>query len=160
MPPYLMETSFREVTAAAKPLAPSTTVSSLKSVGLPGSFKLPPDPAGSVETGAAPDYYKRAEICRQRMAPVLQRITANYPPVLLRPITSITAYKGQVIYDTPETQEKSQTPVSQLQWLPVPGVTPPPAPADVDLTNLLLPPSAPAPPSAQPVVPVDPAGGG
>ena len=80
---------------------------------------------GSVETGATPDYYKRAEICRQRMAPVLKRLTANYPPILLHPITSITAYKGQVIYDTPETEAKSQTPVSQLQWLPLPGVTPP-----------------------------------
>ncbi len=96
---------------------------------------------GSVETGATPDYYKRAEICRQRMAPVLKRLTANYPPILLRPITSITAYKGQIIYDTPETEAKSKTPVSQLQWLPLPGVTPPTAPEDGDLTNLLLPPA-------------------
>ena len=94
---------------------------------------------GSVETGATPDYYKRAEICRQRMAPVLDRLQANYPPVLLHPITSITAYKGQVIYDTPETEAKSRTPVSQLQWLPMPGVTPPPVAADGDLTSLLLP---------------------
>jgi phospholipid/cholesterol/gamma-HCH transport system substrate-binding protein len=100
---------------------------------------------GSIETGATPDYFKRAEICRQRMAPVLKRLTANYPPILLRPITSITAYKGQVIYDTPETEAKSQTPVSQLQWLPEPGVTPPPVPADEDLASLLLPPAS-APP--------------
>ncbi|VEG51202.1 MCE-family protein MCE4d [Mycolicibacterium aurum] len=116
---------------------------------------------GSVETGATPDYYKRAEICRQRMAPVLDRITANYPPILLRPITSITAYKGQVTYDTPETEAKSRTPVSQLQWLPAPGVTPPSVPADGDLTSLLLPaapppadggpPSAPAQSSPPPV---------
>ena len=110
---------------------------------------------GSVETGATPDYFKRAEICRQRMAPVLKRITANYPPILLRPITSITAYKGQVIYDTPETQAKSQTPVSQLQWLPAPGVTPPQVPAGGDLTSLLVPP-APAAPPPQPAPPAMP----
>ena len=96
---------------------------------------------GSVETGATPDYYKRAEICRQRMAPVLKRLTANYPPILLHPITSITAYKGQVIYDTPETEAKSKTPVSQLQWLPLPGVTPPVVPPDGDLSSLMLPPA-------------------
>ena len=96
---------------------------------------------GSVETGATPDYYKRAEICRQRMAPVLKRLTMNYPPILLHPITSITAYKGQVIYDTPETQAKSETPVSQLQWLPLPGVTTAPPPSEGDLTALLLPPT-------------------
>lgn len=110
---------------------------------------------GSIETGATPDYYKRAEICRQRMAPVLKRFTANYPPILLRPVTSITAYKGQVIYDTPETEAKAQTPVSQLQWLPAPGVTPPVVPADGDLSDLLLP-AAPPPDGAQPSPPAPP----
>lgn len=114
---------------------------------------------GSVETGATPDYYKRAEICRQRMAPVLKRITANYPPILMHPINNISAYKGQIIYDTPETEAKAQTPVSQLQWLPLPGITPPDITAESDLAALLLPP-APAeqppgvgPPAAGPIPP-------
>lgn len=111
---------------------------------------------GSVETGATPDYYKRAEICRQRMAPVLDRITANYPPILLRPITSITAYKGQVTYDTPETEAKSRTPVSQLQWLPAPGVTPPPVPEDGDLTSLLVPSAAQPADAALPATAAEP----
>ncbi|MBI3213726.1 MAG: MCE family protein [Mycobacterium sp.] len=98
---------------------------------------------GSVETGATPDYYRRAEICRERMAPVLRRLTANYPPILMHPITNITAYKGQIIYDTPETARKAQTPVSQLQWLPAPGVAPPAAPAEGDLAGMLLPPPVP-----------------
>ena len=59
------------------------------------------------------------------MGPVFKRLTANYPPILLHPVNSITAYKGQIIYDTPETEAKAQTPVSYLQWLPAPGVTPP-----------------------------------
>lgn len=111
---------------------------------------------GSVETGATPDYYKRAEICRQRMGPVLKRITMNYPPILLHPITSITAYKGQIIYDTPETQAKSQTPVSQLQWLPLPGATAPPVPTEGDLTSLLLPPPPASPQSGAPSAPTGP----
>ena len=79
----------------------------------------------SFEAGTSPDNYKRAEICRQRMGPVLRRITMNFPPLLFHPINSITAYKGQIIYDTPETEAKAQTPVPYLQWQPAPGVTPP-----------------------------------
>ena len=64
---------------------------------------------GTFDAGANPDNYKRAEICRQRMAPVLQRIAMNFPPMLFHPINSITAYKGQIIYDTPQTEAKAQT---------------------------------------------------
>ena len=49
----------------------------------------------------------------------------NFPPMLFHPINSITAYKGQIIYDTPATEAKAQTPVPYLQWQPAPGVTPP-----------------------------------
>ena len=35
------------------------------------------------------------------MGPVFKRIAMNYPPILFHPINSITAYKGQIIYDTP-----------------------------------------------------------
>ena len=49
----------------------------------------------------------------------------NFPPVLFHPINTITAYKGQIIYDTPATEAKAQTPVPYLQWEPAPGVTPP-----------------------------------
>ncbi|MGV7400562.1 mammalian cell entry protein, partial [Mycobacterium kansasii] len=86
------------------------------------------------------DNYKRAEICRQRMGPVLRRITMNYPPVLFHPVNSITAYKGQIIYDTPQTEAKSETPVPYLQWQNNPGVTPPQIPHDATLSSLILPP--------------------
>ncbi|MGH3531102.1 MAG: virulence factor Mce family protein [Mycobacterium sp.] len=101
---------------------------------------------GSFDTAAglvAPDYYKRAEICRERLAPPLRRLTANYPPMMFHPINSITAYKGQIIYDTPATQAKAQTPIPELTWVPVPGVHPPNAD---DLEALLVPP-APGPPT-------------
>ncbi|GAB7068141.1 MCE family protein [Mycobacterium hodleri] len=95
---------------------------------------------GTFDVGASPDNYKRAEICRQRMAPVLKRLAVNYPPILFHPINSITAYKGQITYDTPETEAKAQTPVPYLQWQPAPGVTPPTLGPDGRLTDLLLPP--------------------
>ncbi len=101
---------------------------------------------GSFDTAAglvAPDYYKRAEICRERLAPPLRRLTANYPPMMFHPINSITAYKGQIIYDTPATQAKAQTPIPELTWVPAPGVHPPNAD---DLEALLVPP-APGPPT-------------
>ena len=99
---------------------------------------------GNFDTGTSPDNYKRAEICRQRMAPVLRRITMNYPPMMFHPVNSITAYKGQIIYDTPATEAKAQTPVPYLQWQNAPGVTPPQIPADATLSSLVLPPDAPA----------------
>ncbi|MDV3129324.1 MCE family protein [Mycobacterium sp. 21AC1] len=98
---------------------------------------------GNFDTGANPDNYKRAEICRQRMGPVLRRITMNYPPVLFHPVNTITAYKGQIIYDTPETEAKSETPVPYLQWQNAPGVTPPQIAPDATLSSLILPPEAP-----------------
>jgi phospholipid/cholesterol/gamma-HCH transport system substrate-binding protein len=96
---------------------------------------------GTFDVGASPDNYKRAEICRQRMGPVFKRITMNYPPIMFHPINSITAYKGQIIYDTPETEAKAQTPVPYLQWQNPPGVAPPEPPANADLTALMVPPA-------------------
>jgi len=95
---------------------------------------------GTFDVGASPDNYKRAEICRQRMGPVFKRITMNFPPLLFHPINSITAYKGQIIYDTPETEAKAQTPVPYLQWQPNPGVTPPTMSAETDISSLMMPP--------------------
>jgi phospholipid/cholesterol/gamma-HCH transport system substrate-binding protein len=69
---------------------------------------------------------------------------------MFHPINSITAYKGQIIYDTPATQAKAQTPIPDLKWIPAPGVHPP---NPADLQALLVPqtaasgpvPAAPAP---------------
>jgi phospholipid/cholesterol/gamma-HCH transport system substrate-binding protein len=110
---------------------------------------------GTFDAGASPDNYKRAEICRQRMGPVFKRITMNYPPILFHPINSITAYKGQIIYDTPDTEAKAQTPVSYLQWQNAPGVTPPQIPPDADLASLMVPPAVPDAAPGQPA-PADP----
>ncbi len=99
---------------------------------------------GTFDTGemAGADNIKRAEICKQRMGPVLRRITMNFPPLLFHPINSITAYKGQITYDTPATEAKAQTPVPFLQWQPSPGVVPPVIPPGATLGDLVLPPPA------------------
>lgn len=113
---------------------------------------------GTFDAGVKPEYFKRAEICRERMAPVLRRLAMNYPPILFHAINSITAYKGQVIYDTPATQEKAQTPISQLQWVPLPGVTPPKIPGNTDLSSMLLPPNGSGASSPQQRQPAGPGG--
>ncbi|KUI18639.1 mammalian cell entry protein [Mycobacterium sp. GA-1285] len=120
---------------------------------------------GAFEAAPTPDNYKRTEICRQRMGPVFKRIAMNFPPLLFHPINSITAYKGQIIYDTPATEAKAETPVPYLQWQNAPGVTPPQVSADMDLSSLFAPPTAEStlPTSqggpGQPTPPVSHAGG-
>jgi phospholipid/cholesterol/gamma-HCH transport system substrate-binding protein len=100
---------------------------------------------GSFETAAgvrAPDYYRRAELCRERLGPVLRRLAVNYPPIMFHPLNTITAYKGQIIYDTPETQAKAATPVPQLTWIPAKGgQTSAPTQNPADLQALLVPPA-------------------
>jgi phospholipid/cholesterol/gamma-HCH transport system substrate-binding protein len=110
---------------------------------------------GSFDTAAGlsgPEYYKRAEICRERLGPPLRRLTFNYPPIMFHPINSITAYKGQIIYDTPATQAKAQTPIPDLKWVPAPGVHPPSA---TDLQALLVPQTGTT--AARPAAPASPA---
>jgi phospholipid/cholesterol/gamma-HCH transport system substrate-binding protein len=98
------------------------------------------------------DNIKRTEICRQRMAPVLRRLMMNYPPIMAHGINTITAYKGQVIYDTPATEAKAQTYIPYLEWIPSDGRYPPRSGEGGDVSSLLLPPNpVPGPPPpAQP----------
>jgi phospholipid/cholesterol/gamma-HCH transport system substrate-binding protein len=132
------------------------TVSGLLSVpnfGNPVQFIC----GGTFDVGANPDNFKRAEICKERMGPVMRRWAMNFPPLLFHPINSITAYKGQIIYDTPETEAKAQTPVPYLQWQPAPGVTPP---DPDDVSALLVPPPAPGQLGKPPGPPPPQAAGG
>lgn len=107
---------------------------------------------GNFDGAGMPEYDKRSEICRQRMAPVLKRLAMNYPPIMEHGINTITAYKGQVIYDTPATEAKAQTYIPYLEWIPSDGRTPPRAGEGTDPSSLFLPPNpVPGPPPpAQP----------
>lgn len=104
---------------------------------------------GSFDTAggpSAPDYFRRAELCRERLGPVLRRLTVNYPPIMFHPLNTITAYKGQIIYDTPATQAKAATPVPELTWIPAKPQHQQPGQSNAtDLQNLLVP-QAPGPP--------------
>jgi phospholipid/cholesterol/gamma-HCH transport system substrate-binding protein len=107
---------------------------------------------GAFDTAGTSDDLKRSEICRERMAPVLRRLAVNYPPFMVHPINTITAYKGQVIYDTPATEAKAKTYIPYLQWVPSQGRMPPRPGQSVDIGSMLVPP-APGPgprPPAQP----------
>ncbi|HEY7051123.1 MAG TPA: virulence factor Mce family protein [Mycobacterium sp.] len=121
-------------------------------VGLPEFANPVQFICGIFDAAGTLDNYKRTEICRERMAPVFRRLAANYPPFMSHPINTITAYKGQVIYDTPATEAKAKTYIPYLQWIPSPGRTPPRAGEGTDPAQLLLPPvPAPGPPPpAQP----------
>ena len=108
---------------------------------------------GNFEGAGTPDYDKRAEICRQRMAPVLKRLAMNFPPFMAHGINTITAYKGQVIYDTPATEAKAQTYIPYLEWIPSEGRFPPRVGGDTGDPSALLLPQNPVPgppPPAQP----------
>ncbi len=107
---------------------------------------------GNFEAAGTTDNMKRTEICRQRMAPVLRRLAMNYPPIMAHGINTITAYKGQIIYDTPATEAKAQTYIPYLEWIPADGRFPPRPGEDGDPSSLLLPPNpVPGPPPpAQP----------
>ncbi|ODQ95050.1 virulence factor Mce family protein [Mycolicibacterium holsaticum] len=107
---------------------------------------------GNFQGAGTPEYDKRAEICRQRMAPVLKRLAVNYPPFMTHGINTITAYKGQVIYDTPATEAKAKTYIPYLEWIPADGRFPPRAGDPGDPSALLLPqnPVPGPPPPAQP----------
>jgi phospholipid/cholesterol/gamma-HCH transport system substrate-binding protein len=104
------------------------------------------------DAAGQPANYKRTEICRQRMAPVLKRLAMNYPPIMAHGINTITAYKGQVIYDTPATEAKAQTYIPYLEWIPADGRFPPRTGEGGDVSSLLLPsnPVPGPPPPAQP----------
>ncbi len=108
---------------------------------------------GSFDTAAGPsgpEYFKRAEICRERLGPVLRRLTVNFPPIMFHPINTITAYKGQIIYDTPATQAKAETPVPELTWIPAKGSGQSVPSNTTDLQSLFVP-TAPGPgPGAPP----------
>ena len=116
---------------------------------------------GTFEGSMYVDNIKRTEICRERMGPVLRRLSMNYPPLLFHPINTITAYKGQIQYDTPATAAKVQTYLPYLSWIPSQGREPPRV-GETGVDQLMLPPGVGPgpPPPAQPftlgpVVPPD-----
>ncbi|MBF6332666.1 MCE family protein [Nocardia transvalensis] len=69
---------------------------------------------------------KSAALCKQYLAPVLNSLMMNYPPLLVNPASNQTVFPNQLVYSTPELAERAGNgaPVSVpngLAGLAVPG---------------------------------------
>ncbi|RDI47265.1 MCE family protein [Nocardia mexicana] len=81
---------------------------------------------GAVEGIGANDSQKSGELCRQYLAPVLNTLMMNYPPLIANPASLQTAFPQQLEYSTPDLAERvpSAPPVavpSGIAGLAVPG---------------------------------------
>lgn len=56
---------------------------------------------GGVEADPVNDSAHSAELCRQYLAPVIQSLMMNYPPLLLNPATEQNAFPNQLTYSPP-----------------------------------------------------------
>ncbi|AEF39347.1 MCE family protein [Hoyosella subflava] len=87
---------------------------------------------GSVEGLQANQSDHSANLCVQYLAPILNSLALNYPPLLLNPATGVQAFPEQIQYSTPELA--GRVPAE-------PPAAPAPAPSQVprDLASLLMP---------------------
>ncbi|GAB2715997.1 MCE family protein [Nocardia thraciensis] len=81
---------------------------------------------GAIEGIGANDSQKSGELCRQYLAPVLNSLMMNYPPLIANPASLQTAFPQQLEYSTPDLAERvpSAPPVavpSGIAGLAVPG---------------------------------------
>ncbi|WP_280266454.1 MCE family protein [Nocardia wallacei] len=81
---------------------------------------------GAIEGIGANDSDKSGELCRQYLAPVLNSLVMNYPPLIANPASLQTAFPQQLEYSTPDLAERVPTapPVavpSGIAGLAVPG---------------------------------------
>ncbi|WP_216898165.1 MCE family protein [Nocardia alni] len=56
---------------------------------------------GSVEALEDNDSQRSADLCKQYVAPVIQKLMMNYPPLLLNPASGQGAFPSQLTYSTP-----------------------------------------------------------
>ncbi len=85
---------------------------------------------GSVEGLQANGSQKSADLCTQYLAPVLNSLVINYPPLLVNPASGVAAFPNQIDYRPPSLA--GSVPAN-------PVAAPPPPPAPKDLGSLLLP---------------------
>ncbi|RDI66208.1 phospholipid/cholesterol/gamma-HCH transport system substrate-binding protein [Nocardia pseudobrasiliensis] len=62
---------------------------------------------GAVEGIQADDSDKSAALCRQYLSPVLNSLMMNYPPLLVNPASTQTAFPSQLVYSTPELADRA-----------------------------------------------------
>ncbi|AHH15372.1 MCE family protein MceD [Nocardia nova SH22a] len=64
---------------------------------------------GSVEAIEADDSDKSAALCKQYVAPVINSLMMNYPPILANPASLQTAFPQQLTFSTPELADRVNT---------------------------------------------------
>jgi phospholipid/cholesterol/gamma-HCH transport system substrate-binding protein len=79
---------------------------------------------GAVEAEGDNDARRSADLCKQYLAPVLQSLMMNYPPLLVNPATLQNAFPNQLTYSTPDLATRVQAQ----------NAAPPATPKDVTVT--------------------------
>ncbi|WP_067670213.1 MCE family protein [Nocardia miyunensis] len=62
---------------------------------------------GSVEGIGADESEKSGQLCRQYLAPVVNSLLMNYPPLLVNPASTQTAFPSQLRFSTPELAQQA-----------------------------------------------------
>ncbi|MGW4117173.1 MCE family protein [Nocardia sp. NPDC004711] len=62
---------------------------------------------GGVEADPVNDSQHSAELCKQYLAPVIQSLMMNYPPLLVNPATEQNAFPNQLTYSTPDLANRA-----------------------------------------------------
>ncbi|MBJ8340351.1 MCE family protein [Antrihabitans sp. YC3-6] len=86
---------------------------------------------GSIQSLEANESQRSADLCAQLLAPVMNTLALNYPPLLLNPASGVHAFPNQIEYSPPSLEAEIPK-----RGPPVGPVT---APAPLDLGSLLLP---------------------
>lgn len=82
---------------------------------------------GAIEGIQANDSDRSAALCRQYLAPVLQSLMMNYPPLLVNPASGQGAFENQLTFSTPDLADRLHPTVTvpnSLAGLALPGVGP------------------------------------
>ncbi|WP_433728458.1 MCE family protein [Nocardia sp. CA-129566] len=78
---------------------------------------------GAVEANEANGSDQSAALCRQYLAPVIQQLMMNYPPLLANPVSNQTAFPHQLVYSPPSLAASgpSADPVAESNPVTVPN---------------------------------------
>jgi phospholipid/cholesterol/gamma-HCH transport system substrate-binding protein len=84
---------------------------------------------GAIEGTARNNAQRTADLCRQFLQPLFSSLVLNYPPILVNPVSGVSAFPEQIEYQPPSVANK-------IPDRPRPPTPVPPAP---DLGSLLMP---------------------
>lgn len=112
---------------------------SLTGVAIVPNFRNPVNfVCGSVRSLQDDDSDRSADLCAQMLAPALNSLLMNYPPLLTNPVGGIGAFPDQLEYSPAELSSRAQ-PAAPVAAAPVAAATPGPPTVVPDLGALLLP---------------------